>query len=276
MYAARQIQDFARTEYRMPLLRSRSGFKVVDELAQADVAMTTKAWLEGDLHDLQVLAQLLTDGDTRVVHDSDEGAYYLTAPEIDGPPGGKHFYDVATELIAHLNGIGGLADPGFQPVTLSGKYTDGESQHQVISVPSIEFRLRMGMPTVTVTRPDGTVVPGPPSRWGTRLALAKSNPDVAEVLKLLNHSESLTWVDLYKVHEIIRHSIKPRKISDLGWADKSTDSSFTGSANLPAVSGAAARHARMEGNPTRTMTLTEGRSYISRLVTKWLDSLNAL
>jgi hypothetical protein len=78
---------------------------------------------------------------------------------------------------------------------------------------------------------------------------------------------------LYKVHEIIRHSMMPDKIPELGWADKNTDSAFTGSANLPAVSGSEARHAGMVGTPKHTMTLGDGRSYISELVANWLDWL---
>lgn len=35
IYAARQIQDFARTEYRMPMLRSRGSSKAVDAMVRA-------------------------------------------------------------------------------------------------------------------------------------------------------------------------------------------------------------------------------------------------
>jgi hypothetical protein len=35
VYAARQIQDFARSEYRMPMLRARAGSKAVDEMVKA-------------------------------------------------------------------------------------------------------------------------------------------------------------------------------------------------------------------------------------------------
>ena len=39
--------------------------------------------------------------------------------------------------------------------------------------------------------------------------------------------ESLGWVELYKVHEIIRDGIKPKKLPELGWATKADDSAFT-------------------------------------------------
>jgi hypothetical protein len=90
----------------------------------------------------------------------------------------------------------------------------------------------------------------------------------------MGQTEPLGWVELYKVHEIVRHSIMPKKIYKLGWATKSDDRAFTGSADRPDVSGRDARHARMPGlPPRRTMSLAEGRSYISDLVTKWVGHL---
>ncbi|WP_236595344.1 hypothetical protein, partial [Mycobacterium intracellulare] len=84
----------------------------------------------------------------------------------------------------------------------------------------------------------------------------------------------LGWGQLYKVHEIVRAAIEPKKIYELGWATKARDSAFTGSANRKDVSGDEARHARNPGQPpAQTMSLEEGRSYISELAAKWLDSL---
>jgi hypothetical protein len=83
-------------------------------------------------------------------------------------------------------------------------------------------------------------------------------------------TEPLGWVDLRKVYEIINDSI-PTKIYKMGWTTRARLSAFTGSADRPDVSGREARHARLPGLPQRrTMTLAEGRSYVSDLVTKWL------
>jgi hypothetical protein len=56
-----------------------------------------KAWLIGDAVNLETLAHLLPEGDTRVVHDAERDAYYLTSPEIDNPPEGQAYYHVAKE-----------------------------------------------------------------------------------------------------------------------------------------------------------------------------------
>jgi len=53
-----------------------------------------------------------------------------------------------------------------------------------------------------VTRPDGTVVSNPPSPWPDHLAIATANDHVARALELMSRTESLGWVELYKVHEV--------------------------------------------------------------------------
>jgi hypothetical protein len=158
------------------------------------------AWLEGNPADLQDLANLLASGqsDVQLAHEGD--AYYLTAPTIDNPPEGTTFYDAARRVIDHINGLARVMNPSIQAVRLSGRYTQGESEHVIISPPPMEARIRMGTPTVIVTKPDGTIVPAPPSPWPGYLALAATNPDVADVLEMMNHVP-LGWGDLFKIHE---------------------------------------------------------------------------
>ncbi len=216
-----------------------------------------KAWLEGQQLDLEDLANLLPSGDVRVVREGD--AYCLTAPSIDNPPGATTFYEAAQDLLNHVNGLARLQNTSFQPVGLSGKYTDGESQHTVISPRSAECRTGMGTPSVTVTRPDGTIVPAPPSPWPGRLAVAETNSDVADVFEIMSSTKPVGWDDLFKVHEIVGRSVEPTTIVKLGWTTSNKDSTFTSSANNPAVSGSGARHARPpKGNhPNRKMSIAE-------------------
>ena len=114
------------------------------------------------------------------------------------------------------------------------------------------IRIRGGTPTVTVTRPDGTVVPDPPSPWPARTRLAESNPDVAELLEIMGqNTQPLNWIDLRKVYEIIEHPIGERTLVRRGWATRRQIKAFGSSANRPDVSGKDARHARVSGNPPK-------------------------
>ena len=234
--------------------------------------MTAKAWLEGDEFDLQNLARELTDGAIRIIHDTAENAYYLTADDIDAAPNVAEANAVALRLIRRISALGRVRDANFAPLKLR-RFTDDEGRNQVVGVMAASMGTLRVRIEGTVTRADGTVDPPPPSPLPDYLALANDQPDVVEVLDILIRTESPGWVELYKVHEIIRDSIKPKKFHDLGWAEKATDSAFTGSANLPGVSGPDARHARMGGTPKQTMTLSQGNAYVSDLVTKWLNYL---
>lgn len=235
--------------------------------------MTIKAWLEGEQSDLRALTRLLVNVDARVVHDASEDAYYLTAPEIDSPSEPRRFDRAAEPLLRRINGMARVQNSDYRPVRLSGKYTDHNGQNIHFVEAALELRLEISVDAVVIG-PDGKPKPDPPSPWPKRLALGETHSDVREVLEIMSQPEPLGWDNLYKIHEIIRDSIKPQKIPDLGWADKATDSAFTVSANSPGVSGPSARHARMPGAPRRTMTVRDGRAYISDLVAKWLDSLH--
>jgi hypothetical protein len=234
--------------------------------------MTIKAWLEGDLFDLQDLADLLPSGDVRVVREGD--AFYLTAPEIDDPPEEVKFYDAAACVLDRINGLGRVKNPSFRPVTLSGRYGEGESQHLVVTPSPAEIRIRTTA-TVTLTKADGTVIPDEPSPWPGRFALAETNSDVAKILEIMGSGEKLDWFDLFKIYELIDDALGSDTIVGHNWSTSAQDSAFRASANLAKVSGDAARHAvdKGSGYPKHTMTIDQGRSFISDLVTKWLGTL---
>jgi hypothetical protein len=101
------------------------------------------------------------------------------------------------------------------------------------------------------------------------------DPVVAEALEIVERAEPLGWDDLWKLFEIIREAVKPDTIITLGWTTAADLESFKESANRKDVSGDGARHARRPGQPQhRKMPITEGRSFVSDLLIKWLDSLN--
>ncbi|MEU2661201.1 hypothetical protein [Micromonospora sp. NPDC007220] len=182
------------------------------------------------------------------------------------------FYEAAQIALALVNGAGRAHDSSFKPVRLTGRYTDGDKTHHVVSVEGIETRSRVGIATVTI--PGQAVTPPPPPPGPTLVALAIQHPDVSDALMLLGKPEPLNWVELYKVFEVIRDSVKPTPLDRSGLATKDEISAFTCSANRPDVSGPDARHARMRGGPPqRQMALREGRDFISRLAKAWMESL---
>ena len=234
--------------------------------------MTVRAWIKGHDFDLQDLATLLPSGDTRVVKEGDR--YYLASTEIDRRPEGVEPYQIAVEVLQRVNGLARAQNPKFQPVELNGHYDDGEAHHVVVAdIATIRARAHVAAAGV-VTTADGDVVPPPPPEGPLRERAAASSPNVEEALTILGKPDAANWGTwLNKVYEIVRDDVKPRSISDLGWASQRDIKAFTGSANRPEVSGAHARHARLPGEPPRRqMSQDEAEAFIGRLVTSWIDS----
>lgn len=233
--------------------------------------VTVKAWLNGDRPDLEALAALFADGPVRVLRETADGAYYLTAPEIDNPPETNRHDISAQTLVTRINGLARASDANFRPVRLTGTYTmpDGHNQHYTAA--TLGVRATLGVAAIAIG-PEGQPQPQPPSPSIGYLAAAESNPTVGEVLKIMGRDGQLDWVELYKVYELVRRAVRPDTLVSRGWTTSAEESAFTASANRPDVSGETARHAVPQGAtaPRHTMTIDQARSYISDLVTNWL------
>jgi hypothetical protein len=232
-----------------------------------------KVWIETDHFDLEAVAAHLKSGDTTIVREGGDG-YYLTSPEIDSAPDNHQANEIAAKIISRINALGRIHDANFRPVKLSG-YTDHTGKSVVTGTIGATMQPARARFTGSVTYADGTTPPSPPSPWADYLAVATTNDHVARTLEIMGRAEPLGWVDLYKVHEIVRRAIEPKKLDKIGWTTEAQDRAFTASADRYDVSGDAARHAvdKHAESPKQTMTINEGRCYINELVTKWLTAL---
>jgi hypothetical protein len=232
--------------------------------------MTMKAWLEGHEFDLEDLARLLPTDDVRVIKEGD--GFYLTAAELDNPTPGRAFHEVAEELLVRVNGVGRLMRDGFAPVALKGHYEQDGNVSVVLSTATVRLRAHISA-TATVYDSDGNPVPQPPLASPAYIALAAQNPDVAEVLEIMGRPDPLSFADLYKVYEIIKHSGALNPAMNSAGVSEATTRLFTRTANHPEASGDAARHARSRDQPpARPMTLDEARAMLRSLASAWLDS----
>jgi hypothetical protein len=191
-------------------------------------------WLTGHQFDLETMAELFPSGATRVTKEG--SAYYLASTAIDSREEDVQFYEIAPDVLKLLNGLASAMRPnGFRPVALTDRYTVDEHPHTVARVETAEARTRVGRPTVvvhldqaverSVAQPinvvigsgkaearsratatgtvirDGLVVTAAEdaSPAGARYT-AVTSPDAHEALMLLAEP---TWVNLYKVYEIV-------------------------------------------------------------------------
>lgn len=245
-----------------------------EPLRDYNPSVTVKAWLSGHQFDLEELARIFSTGNVKVIQEGD--GYYLTSPLLDSPPNESHYRQQAATLLVRMNGIARSLTPSHRPVGLEGRYTEPPgTDHTFINVDE-ELRFR-DHATAIVTRANGDVVVPPPlsaPKGPLYLRAALNSPDAAEALEIMGRNDSLSWVDLYKVFEIVREAIAPIQLEKSGLANKNDVSAFKVSANRPDIGGPDARHARgTSGTPQHTMTITEAREFVGSLLVAWFTSL---
>lgn len=248
--------------------------------------------LDGHEFDLSALARLFPAGDPRVIT-SAEGTFIEAAAldAIDFTDAAR-LVEVATDLLASLNGWAMLNDPGYRPVKLRNRFHSNRQSTDMHIVLGDEVRVR-GETTVLVVgsaearlgglsatvraASDGGVSGPPPQLEGPRqLARAATHPDARDLLTLIGTAGTLGWDSLWKALEIIKVAMGGKTaLLATGWVTAEDHDVFGYSANHPDASGSGARHARRPPTtpPGRVMSIEEGQRFIRDLARRWLDSL---
>jgi hypothetical protein len=227
-----------------------------------------KAWLEGHQLDLEILTEMLPTGDTRVIK-TDSG-YYQTAAEIDDRPTGVPFYEVAPRVLQRVNRLARVLDTGFRPVRLSGRYQEGDRVHQVVQVHPAVMRMR-AMPVRVAIGGRPVEPPPPPGPGYAKIAIA--NVDLSEALDIMGRPEPPTWVELYKVYEIVENTGTLKAAMTASGISSNQLSLFRQTACHPDAAGRDARHGRSKQEPPeKPMSLATARATIADLLRGWMDS----
>lgn len=222
--------------------------------------------LQGDGVDLTGLAAALADGPIRVVREG--GEFLLEAEELEHLSHRSQVRPAAERLITRLNGAMRLGNPSYQNVKLGHlreQRADGTEEISVFVEPAT-IRIRASVLPVKILGGVPTKQLSDPAR--SYIAVAAGDPDADDALDLWAN-EPHSWVNLYKVFEIIR----ARGGLDPG-VSESELRRFTHTANHEEAAGRHARHARLGSDPPRQpMTEFEAEALIRRLLQAWLDSL---
>ncbi|MBW0274898.1 hypothetical protein ATM97_27215 [Nocardia sp. MH4] len=202
----------------------------------------------------------------------DGDGFYLAAAELDACPDLHSFREVATRVLARVNGVARAVDSNYRPVNLAGRYNDGKDA--VVTVDAA-FEMRFTMTAVVVVRDaNGREVPPPPPAEPVYVQVAASVPDLAEALDMMGKPGLLGWGEMYKVFEIVTHHV-PEGVrrKDLG-ISRADETRFTSSANHPGATGEHrdGRHARpLRPELKVRWSQDDARQFISKLVLAWLS-----
>jgi len=237
--------------------------------------MLWKAGIEGHRFDLETLGELFSAGDPRVGQDS-SGAYFIESATLQYP-NGQINSNAAQALIRRINGTARAADSGFQPISLTDRYTAPDGSATVALSPVALMGRVRGKAVATVLDSNGNPVTAQaPIPKGPRyVKVPDQDPNVADAHRVLGQLEPLDWYDIYKVWEIVEHAVGGfRQMEKLGWVAKADVNRLTASANHPGISGDEARHARAKGTPgaNLSMTMSEAEGLVRRLVANWVES----
>jgi hypothetical protein len=182
--------------------------------------------------------------------------------------------DAALRVLEAANGVARAHVPSFKPVELKGQFED-DNGHSFggIGRAAGHWGFR-GYASGKAAIGTATHLPPQSPRAAELVALRTKSPSVEEVLALLA-KDDLTLYDLHKICEIITDEVGRDNLTRAGWTTRAELRRFGLAANHQAVSGSAARHARMRGQPTpeRHMSLPDAAAFTSGLVKSWLDSL---
>jgi hypothetical protein len=140
---------------------------------------------------------------------------------------------------------------------------------------SLQIRVEMGAVTAIVADAAGNVIAQPvppPPRSAVLLQLAAEDAAIAKVLRLLSAQDAMTWVGLYRIHEVIEDDVGGQhKFEKEGWGSADDLRRFKHSANSVEVGGDKARHGKEPQVPPKNpMTLAEAEAYVRYIIQAWL------
>lgn len=219
--------------------------------------------------DFELLCRLFPSGDPCITRD-DQGCWLASSLASDSSGASEAISRTRRQLV-RLNGVACAIRPAHHAVEPSGRCRDERGELSIRVVTSLPIH---GLFPIRLWDEAGRTLP----EWASDyLDLAKTQQDIDDVLRLMGSEAILSWSDLFKIYEIICHSVGGesilRKESWVGRAglSRGTLRAFTTAANRPSVEDGT-RHARRKGNaPKVGMSLPEGRGAIARLVRGWLD-----
>lgn len=239
--------------------------------------------LEGDVRDLKFLAEVFATGPRKVLRDESGPGYLYESDSFRSCSASQEVEQLAEGELAILSGILELERDARDGLRYGAVFRLNPSGGRDVFVSiheSLQVRVEMGAVTAIVTDAVGNVIaqpPSPPPRSAVLFRLAAGDTAIAKVLRLLSASDAMTWVGLYRIHEVIEDDVGGQhKLEKQGWGSADDLRRFKHSANSVQVGGDKSRHGKEPQVPPKNpMTLAEAEAYAKYIVQAWLASKGA-
>lgn len=234
--------------------------------------------LEGDASDLEFLARIFATGPRKVLRDEKGLGYLYESDSFHSCSTSEEVEQLAERELAVLSGILKLERDARDGLKYGAIYRPNLNGGRDIFVhfrESLQVRVEMGV----VTDAAGNVIdqPPPPPRSAVLLQLSTRDAAVARVLRLLGAPDAMTWVGLYRIHEVIEGDVGGQRALERQNRDSADDlRRFKHSANSVQVGGDQSRHGKeLQVPPKNPMTLAEAEAYVKHIVQTWLTRKGA-
>lgn len=243
------------------------------------------AWqvqLEGDVRDLDFLANIFTAGARKVIRDEMGPGYLYESDSFHPCSTSEEVAQLAEGEVAVLSGILKLEHSARDVLRCNAVYRpipNGGRHVFVRCCETIRIGLEMGAATALVTDSLGNVInrPAPPPRFVTLMTLSETDAAIAKILRLLSAPDAMTWVGLYRIHEVIEKDMGGQHMLEKqSWCSAAELRRFRHSANSVQVGGDHSRHGKEHHEPPKNpMSLAEAEAYAKFIVQAWLTSKGA-
>jgi hypothetical protein len=244
---------------------------------------TWQVQLEGDVRDLEFLAKTLTIGARKVLRDETSHGYLYESESFRSCSTSEEVERLADSEVAILSGILMLEREARDRLKYGAVHrlnSNGGRDVFLRICESLQVRVDTDAVTAVITDAAGNVIKQPappPPRSVTLLQLSTIDTAIAKILRLLSAPDAMTWVGLYRIHEVIEDDVGGQhKLEKLGWGSAEDLRRFKHSANSVQVGGDQSRHGKEPQVPPKNpMTLPEAEAYAKYIVQAWLTNKGA-
>jgi len=226
--------------------------------------------LTGHDLDLEALAREYSTSGISII--KDEHGYWLKSSEFASLNDAEKILTLANELLPIISGAGKVFLAGFQPLGTGHvvQISDDGVRHNFVFVTATVSSRASVSRQVTLASGIPAPQPQPPQDVEFASTVAQSEERVKKALIFFDRQH--TWVNLYKVYELIRADVGD-DMAAKGWTTKAEAGRFTQTANSVGAVGDEARHAVEHTQPPKKpMSLKEAEQFVRLLLANWIRS----
>jgi hypothetical protein len=238
---------------------------------------STYSWevrIQGDQFDLEHLARHFESSDVSVSKSDRDDCYVLRAAQFASCVTSEEVLSVAESELAIISGVLKLVIESRQPLHAGTAYKiHADGRREIFIHVSETLVLRDECEASLIDAQGNVVAPSVTLSWTTAIAaIAKTDSAVAKTMRLLAAQDAATWVNLYRIYEVIEDDVGGESgLRQHGWAPESERRRFKHSANSVAAAGDSARHGKeLTQTPVNPMSIEEAKAYVNYLLHAWL------